>query len=95
MARTKNKATPLIMTFEDSDFDKTEFMATSMRNDDCGRIATYRSVGLDCTVYMFVNIPKANKTYPSVTYELDGVCYDSKMDLLIAMNKKGYGKKED
>ena len=95
MARQKRVAAMPQTMFEDSDFDKTEFMATSMRNDDCGRIATYRSVGLDCTVYMFVNIPKANKTHPSVTYELDGVCYNSKMDLLIAMNEKGYGKKED
>ena len=95
MARQKRVAAMPQTMFDDSDLDKTEFMATSMRNDDCGRIATYRSVGLDCTVYMFVNIPKANKTHPSVTYELDGVCYDSKMDLLIAMNEKGYGKKED
>lgn len=95
MARQKRVAAMPQTMFEDSDFDKTEFMATSMRNDDCGRIATYRSIGLDCTVFMFVNIPKANKTHPSVTYELDGVCYDSKMDLLIAMNEKGYGKKED
>lgn len=95
MARTKNKATPPIMAFEDSDFDKTEFMATAMRNTDNGRIATYRSGGLDCTVFMFVHIPKADKKHPFVTYELDGVCYDSKKDLLIAMNKKGYGKKEE
>ena len=95
MARQKRVAAMPQTMFDDSDLDKTEFMATSMRNDDCGCIATYRSVGLDCTVYMFVNIPKANKTHPSVTYELDGVCYDSKMDLLIAMNEKGYGKKED
>lgn len=95
MERTKNKATPPIMAFEDSDFDKTEFMSVSMRIEKEWRVVTYRSVGLDCTVFMFVHIPKADKKHPFVTYELDGVCYDSKMDLLIAMNKKGYGKKED
>lgn len=95
MARTKNKATPQKMIFDNSDFDKTEFMATAMRDTNFLRIATYRSVGLDCTVFMFVHIPKADKKHPFVTYELDGVCYNNKMDLLIAMNTKGYGKKED
>ena len=91
MARTKNKATPQKMMFDNSDFDKTEFMATAMRDTNFLRIATYRSVGLDCTVFMFVHIPKADKKHPFVTYELDGLVYKRKIDLLTAINIKMYG----
>ena len=95
MARQKRAASMSQTMFEDSDFDKTKFMSVSMRIEKEWRTVTYRSVGLQCTVFMNVYIHISGKRAPYVTYELDGVCYNSKMDLLIAMNEKGYGKKED
>lgn len=95
MARQKRVAAMPQTMFEDSDLDKTEFMSVSMRIEKEWCVVTYRSVGLQCTVFMNVYIHSSGKRAPYVTYELDGVCYNSKMDLLIAMNEKGYGKKED
>ena len=80
-ARTKNKATPQKMMFDNSDFDKTEFMSVSMRIEKEWRVVTYRSVGLLCTVFMHVYIHSSGKRAPYVTYELDGVTYKRKIDL--------------
>ena len=91
MARTKNKATPLIMAFDNSDLDNTKFMSVSMRIEKEWRVVTYRSVGLQCTVFMNVYIHSSGKRAPYVTYELDGVTYKRKIDLLTAINIKVYG----
>ena len=91
MARTKNKATPQKMMFDDSDLDKTRFMSVSMRIEKEWRVVTYRSVGLLCTVFMNVYIHSGGKRAPYVTYELDGLVYKRKIDLLTAINIKVYG----
>ena len=91
MARQK-RATEMPQTMlEDSDLDKTEFMSVSMRIEKEWRVVTYRSVGLLCTVFMNVYIHSSGKRAPYVTYELDGVTYKRKIDLLTAINIKVYG----
>ena len=91
MAR-QNRAVAMPQTmFEDSDLDKTEFMSVSMRIEKEWRVVTYRSVGLLCTVFMNVYIHSSGKRAPYVTYELDGVTYKRKIDLLTAINIKVYG----
>ena len=79
------------MMFDDSDLDKTKFMSVSMRIEEEWRVVTYRSVGLLCTVFMNVYIHSSGKRAPYVTYELDGVTYKRKIDLLTAINIKMYG----
>ena len=91
MARQKRAAAMPQMMFEDSDLDKTRFMSVSMRIEKEWRVATYRSVGLLCTVFMNVYIHSSGKRAPYVTYELDGVTYKRKIDLLTAINSKVYG----
>ena len=91
MARQKRAAAMLQTMFEDSDFDKTRLMSVSMRIEKEWRVVTYRSVGLLCTVFMNVYIHSSGKRAPYVTYELDGVTYKRKIDLLTAINIKVYG----
>ena len=91
MARQKRAAAMPQTMFEDSDFDKTRFMSVSMRIEKEWRVVTYRSVGLLCTVFMNVYIHISGKRAPYVTYELDGVTYKRKIDLLTAINIKVYG----
>ena len=91
MARQKRAAVMPQTIFEDSDVDKTEFMSVSMRIEKEWRVVTYRSVGLLCTVFMNVYIHSSGKRAPYVTYELDGVTYKRKIDLLTAINSKVYG----
>ena len=91
MARQKRAASMSQTMFEDSDFDKTKFMSVSMRIEKEWRTVTYRSVGLQCTVFMNVYIHSSGKRAPYVTYELDGVTYKRKIDLLTAINSKVYG----
>ena len=91
MARQKRAASMPQTMFEDSDFDKTKFMSVSMRIEKEWRTVTYRSVGLQCTVFMNVYIHSSGKRAPDVTYELDGVIYKRKIDLLTAINSKVYG----
>ena len=91
MARQKRAAAMPQKMFEDSDLDKTEFMSVSMRIEKEWRVVTYRSVGLLCTVFMNVYIHSSGKRAPYVTYELDGVTYKRKIDLLTAINIKMYG----
>ena len=91
MARQKRVAAMPQTMFEDSDLDKTEFMSVSMRIEKEWRVVTYRSVGLLCTVFMHVYIHSSGKCAPYVTYELDGVTYKRKIDLLTAINIKVYG----
>ena len=91
MARQKRAAAMPQKMFEDSDFDKTKFMSVSMRIEKEWRVVTYRSVGLLCTVFMNVYIHSSGKRAPYVTYELDGVTYKRKIDLLTAINIKVYG----
>ena len=91
MARQKRTAAMPQTMFDDSDFDKTEFMSVSMRMDKEWRVVTYRSVGLLCTVFMHVYINSGGKRAPYVTYELDGLVYKRKIDLLTAINIKVYG----
>ena len=91
MARQKRAASMPQTMFEDSDFDKTKFMSVSMRIEKEWRTVTYRSVGLQCTVFMNVYIHSSGKRAPYVTYELDGVIYKRKIDLLTAINSKVYG----
>ena len=91
MARQKRAAGMPQTMFEDSDLDKTEFMSVSMRIEKEWRVVTYRSVGLLCTVFMNVYIHSSGKRAPYVTYELDGVTYKRKIDLLTAINIKVYG----
>ena len=91
MARQKRAASMPQTMFEDSDFDKTKFMSVSMRIEKEWRTVTYRSVGLQCTVFMNVYIHISGKRAPYVTYELDGVTYKRKIDLLTAINSKVYG----
>ena len=90
MARQKRAAAMPQTMFDDSDFDKTEFMSVSMRIEKEWRV-TYRSVGLLCTVFMNVYIHSSGRRAPYVTYELDGVTYKRKIDLLTAINIKVYG----
>ena len=91
MARQKRAAVMPQTMFEDSDFDKTRFMSVSMRIEKEWRVVTYRSVGLLCTVFMNVYIHSSGKRAPYVTYELDGVTYKRKIDVLTAINGKVYG----
>ena len=91
MARQKRAAAMPQTMFDDSDLDKTEFMSVSMRIEKEWRVVTYRSVGLLCTVCMNVYIHSSGKRSPYVTYELDGVSYKRKIDLLTAINSKVYG----
>ena len=91
MARQKRAAAMPQKMFEDSDFDNTRFMSVSMRIEKEWRVVTYRSVGLLCTVFMNVYIHSSGKRAPYVTYELDGVTYKRKIDLLTAINIKVYG----
>ena len=91
MARQKSVAAMPQTMFEDSDLDKTRFMSVSMRIEKEWRVVTYRSVGLLCTVFMNVYIHISGKRAPYVTYELDGVSYKRKIDLLTAINIKVYG----
>ena len=91
MARQKRAAAMPPTMFEDSDLDKTEFMSVSMRIEKEWRVVTFRSVGLICTVFMNVYIHSSGKRAPYVTYELDGVSYKRKIDLLTAINIKVYG----
>ena len=91
MARQKRAAAMPQTMFEDSDLDKTEFMSVSMRIEKEWRVVTYRSVGLLCTVFMNVYIHSSGKRAPYVTYELDGVTYKRKIDLLTAISIKVYG----
>ena len=91
MARQKRAVAMPQTMFEDSDFDKTKFMSVSMRIEKEWRTVTYRSVGLQCTVFMNVYIHISGKRAPYVTYELDGVTYKRKIDLLTAINSKVYG----
>ena len=77
--------------FEDSDLDKTEFMSVSMRIEKEWRVVTYRSVGLECTVFMNVYIHNRKKQTPYMTYKLNGETYKRKIDLLTAINIKVYG----
>ena len=91
MARQKRAAAMPQTMFDDSDFDKTEFMSVSMRIEKEWRVVTYRSVELLCTVFMNVYIHSSGKRAPYVTYELDGVSYKRKIDLLTAINGKVYG----
>ena len=91
MARQKRAAAMPQTMFEDSDLDKTEFMSVSMRIEKEWRVVTYRSVGLLCTVFMNVYIHSSGKRAPYVTYELDGVSYKRKIDLLTAINIKVHG----
>lgn len=91
MARQKRVAAMPQTMFDDSDLDKTEFMSVSMRIEKEWRVVTYRSVGLLCTVFMHVYIHNSGKRAPYVTYELDGVIYKRKIDLLTAINIKVYG----
>ena len=91
MVRQNRAATMPQTMFDDSDFDKTEFMSVSMRIEKEWRVVTYRSVGLLCTVFMHVYIHSSGKRAPYVTYELDGVSYKQKIDLLTAINSKVYG----
>ena len=91
MARQKRAAVMPQTMFEDSDFDKTRFMSVSMRIEKEWRVVTYRSVGLECTVFMNVYIHSSGKRAPYVTYELDGLVYKRKIDLLTAINGKVYG----
>ena len=91
MARQKRAAAMPQTMFEDSDLDKTEFMSVSMRIEKEWRVVTYRSVGMLCTVFMNVYIHSSGKRAPYVTYELDGVTYKRKIDLLTAINIKVYG----
>ena len=91
MARQKRAAVMPQTMFEDSDLDNTKFMSVSMRIEKEWRVVTYRSVGLLCTVFMNVYIHSSGKRAPYVTYELDGVTYKRKIDLLTAINSKVYG----
>ena len=91
MTRQKRVAAMPQTMFDDSDLDKTEFMSVSMRIEKEWRVVTYRSVGLLCTVFMNVYIHSSGKRAPYVTYELDGVSYKRKIDLLTAINGKVYG----
>lgn len=91
MARQKRAAAMPQTMFDDSDLDKTEFMSVSMRIEKEWRVVTFRSVGLLCTVFMHVYIHSGGKRAPYVTYELDGVTYKRKIDLLKAINIKVYG----
>ena len=91
MVRQKRVAAMPQTMFDDSDFDKTEFMSVSMRIEKEWRVVTYRSVWLECTVFMNVYIHISGKRAPYVTYELDGVTYKRKIDLLTAINSKVYG----
>ena len=91
MARQKRVAAMPQTMFDDSDLDNTEFMSVSMRIEKEWRTVTYRSVGLQCTVFMNVYIHSSGKRAPYVTYELDGVIYKRKIDLLTAINSKVYG----
>ena len=91
MARQKRVAAMPQTMFDDSDLDKTEFMSVSMRIEKEWRVVTYRSVGLLCTVFMHVYIHSGGKRAPYMTYELDGVIYKRKIDLLTAINIKVYG----
>ena len=91
MARQKRVVAMPQTMFDDSDLDKTEFMSVSMRMEKEWRVVTYRSVGLECTVFMNVYIHISGKRAPYVTYELDGVIYKRKIDLLTAINIKVYG----
>ena len=91
MARQKRAAAMPQTMFEDSDLDKKRFMSVSMRIEKEWRVVTYRSVGLLCTVFMNVYIHSSGKRAPYETYELDGVSYKRKIDLLTAINSKVYG----
>ena len=91
MARQKRAVAMPQTMVEESDFDKTRFMSVSMRIEKEWRVVTYRSVGLLCTVFMNVYIHSSGKRAPYVTYELDGVTYKRKIDLLTAINIKVYG----
>ena len=91
MTRQKRAAAMPQTMFEDSDLDNTKFMSVSMRIEKEWRVVTYRSVGLLCTVFMNVYIHSSGKRAPYVTYELDGVTYKRKIDLLTAINIKVYG----
>lgn len=91
MARQKRVAAMPQTMFDDSDLDKTEFMSVSMRIEKEWRVVTFRSVGLLCTVFMHVYIHSGGKRARYVTYELDGVIYKRKIDLLTAINIKVYG----
>ena len=91
MARQKRAAAMPQTMFDDSDLDKTRFMSVSMRIEKEWRVVTYRSVRLQCTVFMNVYIHSSGKRAPYVTYELDGVTYKRKIDLLKAINSKVYG----
>ena len=91
MAREKRVTAMPQTSFEDSDLDKTEFMSVSMRIEKEWRVVTYRSVGLLCTVFMHVYIHSGGKRATYVTYELDGLIYKRKIDLLTAINSEVYG----
>lgn len=91
MTRQKRAAAMPQTMFDDSDLDKTRFMSVSMRIEKECRVVTYRSVGLLCTVFMHVYIHSSGKRALYVTYELDGVTYKRKIDLLTAINIKVYG----
>ena len=91
MTRQKRAAAMPQTMFDDSDLDKTKFMSVSMRIEKEWRVVTYRSVGLLCTVFMNVYIHISGKRAPYVNYELDGVTYKRKIDLLTAINSKVYG----
>lgn len=91
MARQKRVVAMPQTMFDDSDLDKTEFMSVSMRIEKEWRVVTFRSVELQCTVFMHVYIHSSGKRAPYVTYELDGVTYKRKIDLLTAINSKKYG----
>lgn len=91
MARQKRVVAMPQTMFDDSDLDKTEFMSVSMRIEKEWRVVTFRSIGMLCTVFMNVFIHTSGKRAPYVTYELDGVIYKRKIDLLTAINSKVYG----
>ena len=91
MAKQKSVAAMPQTMFDNSDLDNTKFMSVSMRIEKEWRVVTYRSVGLLCTVFMNVYIHGSGKRAPYVTYELDGVTYKRKIDLLTAINSKVYG----
>ena len=91
MARQKRAVAMPQTMFDDSDFDKTEFMSVSMRIEKEWRVVTYRSVGRLCTVFMNVYIHSSGKRAPYVTYELDGMVDEREIDLLTAIEIKVCG----
>ena len=91
MTRQKRAVAMPQTMFDNSDLDNTKFMSVSMRIEKEWRVVMYRSVGLLCTVFMHVYIHSSGKRAPYVTYELDGVTYKRKIDLLKAINSKVYG----